>query len=104
MPFDHADEHRISVHAGELIQDAYSVISSAGWLDFDGQRGLGELFGDGGDRRNLRVRGLLEREIKRPHTVGNYTRSRTPGTVEARTQARLRSETRTRRPSSRHWR
>jgi hypothetical protein len=35
------------VHAGEPIKDAYEVISGDGSLDFDGQRGFGELISDG---------------------------------------------------------
>jgi hypothetical protein len=45
------------------------VISSDGSLDFDGQRVLGELIGDGQNFQHSPVGGLVEREVQRPHLV-----------------------------------
>lgn len=57
------------VHAGELIQDAYEVISGDGLLDFDGQHCFGEDIGDAQNLQHPPVAGLVEREVQPPHMV-----------------------------------
>jgi len=67
------------VHGDEPVQHLHEVITGDGAFNLDRQRGFGELISN---RENLQyppVGGLVEREISRPHMVGELRVQPVPG-------------------------
>ncbi len=67
------------MHVHQPIQDACEVVAGDGSLHFNGQRGFGELIGDGQNLQHPPVGGLVEREIQRPHMIRELGTQSVPG-------------------------